>query len=112
MREKEREIKILAITEEGYDAGFKLAGCVTRRVKDEKELSKLLDGLMGCGEYGVILVEETIYQKIDEKKRRRYEELSFPLIIGLNLKEEGRVEPEDHLREITKRALGYSFKIK
>ncbi|MEN3046449.1 MAG: V-type ATP synthase subunit F [Candidatus Hydrothermales bacterium] len=112
MKEKEREIRILAITEEGYDAGFRLAGCVTKVVKDERELLRLLDSLIEGGEYGVILVEETLYQRMDERKRKRYEELSFPLVVGLNLREEGRVDPEEHLGEIAKRTLGYRLKIK
>ncbi|MEO0255203.1 MAG: V-type ATP synthase subunit F [candidate division WOR-3 bacterium] len=112
MKEREKEIKVLALTEEGYDAGFRLAGCITRKVKDEKELSKILEHFIENSEFGVILVEESLYQKIEERKRKKYEELSFPLIIGLNLKPEGRIDPEEYIRELTKRAIGYSLKIK
>lgn len=112
MREKEREMKVLALIGEGYDAGFKLAGCLTKKVRDLRELTKYLDQAIEGGEFGVILVEEDLYHKIDERKRRRYEDLPFPLIIGLNLKPEGRVDPEEHIRNLTKRAIGYSLKIK
>ncbi len=112
MREKIKDVKILAVTEEGYDAGFKLAGCVTKKVRDERELIKLLDEVIGNGTYGIVIVEESLYIKIEERKRRKFEELPFPLIIGLNLKPEGRIEPEERIRELTRRAIGYTLRLK
>ncbi len=112
MKEKVRDVKILAITEEGYDAGFRLAGCVTRKVKDEKDLIKLLDEVIENETYGVVLVEESLYRKIEERKRRKFEELPFPLIIELSLRPEGKLDPEEHIKELTRRAIGYSLRIK
>ncbi len=112
MREKERETKVLALIGEGYDAGFRLTGCTTREIRDLRELTKYLDWAIESEEFGVILVEEDLYQRIEERKRRKYEDLPFPLIIGLNLRSEGRVDPEEHIRDLTKRAIGYSLKLK
>jgi len=112
MKERVRDVRILAITEEGYDAGFMLAGCVTRKVRDEKDLIRLLDEVIENGTYGVVLVESFLYEKIEERRRKKFEEISFPIIISLNLKPEGRVEPEEYIKELTRRVIGYSLKVR
>ncbi len=112
MKEKIRDVRILAITEEGYDAGFKLAGCITRKVKDERELTKLLEKIIEDESYGIVLVEESLYRKIDEKRRKKFDESSFPLIISLSLKTQEKISPEEYLRELTRRTIGYSLRIK
>jgi vacuolar-type H+-ATPase subunit F/Vma7 len=112
MKEKMRDIRILAITEEGYDAGFSLAGCVTRKVEDEKELFEVLERVMENRSFGIILVEEVLFRKIDPRKRKKFEESSDPVVIPISLRSDEKLSPEEYIRELTRRSIGYTLRIK
>ncbi|MEO0276433.1 MAG: V-type ATP synthase subunit F [candidate division WOR-3 bacterium] len=104
--------KILAITEEGYDAGFRLAGCDVEMVKNEKDATFLLERYIEEKIYGIIIVDADLFYKIEDKKRRIFEESLLPSIIPLNLKTKGKRDAREYLREVVRRVLGYSIRIK
>lgn len=107
-----KNYKILAIAEEGYDAGFRLAGCDAEIVKDEKELLAILEKYLEEKIYGIIIVDAEIFHKIDGKKRRVFEESVMPVIIPLPLKGKSKMGAEEYLKEAVRRAIGYSIRIK
>lgn len=107
-----KNYRILAITEEGYDAGFRLAGCDAEIVKDEKDMLSILEKYIENKIYGIIIVDAEIFYKIEERKRKIFEESAIPVIIPLYLKEKGKVGAEEYLKEVVRRAIGYSIRIK
>lgn len=107
-----KNYKILAITEEGYDAGFRLAGCDAEVVKNEKEMFIILEKYLEDRVYGIIIVDAEIFYKIEDKKRKIFEESVIPVIIPLYLKGKSKMSAEEYLKEAVRKAVGYSIRIK
>ncbi|MEO0253478.1 MAG: V-type ATP synthase subunit F [candidate division WOR-3 bacterium] len=107
-----KSYKILAITEEGYDTGFRLAGCDVEMVENEKDVVLILQKYIDEKIYGIIIVDADLFYKIEEKKRRIFEESLLPSIVPLNLKIKGKRDAGEYLKEVVRRVLGYSIRIK
>lgn len=107
-----KNYKVLAITEEGYDTGFRLAGCDVEIIENEKELISLLEKYIDEKIYGIIIIDADIFYKIEEKKRRIFEESLLPSIVPLSLKTKGKIDAREYLKETVRRVLGYSIRIK
>jgi vacuolar-type H+-ATPase subunit F/Vma7 len=107
-----KNYKILAITEEGYDAGFLLAGCDVETVKNENEMFSILEKYSISKIYGIIIVDAEIFYKIPERKRREFEEMLIPSIVPIYFKMKDRKTISEELRESVRRILGYSIRIK
>lgn len=107
-----KSYKILAITEEGYDAGFRLAGCDVEMAGSEKEVISILEKYIEQKNYGIIIVDADLFYKIEDKKRKIFEESLLPSIVPLNLKTKGKRDAREYLKEVVRRVLGYSIRIK
>lgn len=107
-----KDYKILAITEEGYDTGFRLAGADAEIVKDEKDMLAVIEKCLEHKNYGIIIVDAEIFYEIDERKRKVLEESVMPVIIPLHLKQKSKISAEEYLKEVVRRAIGYSIRIK
>ncbi len=107
-----KDYRILAITEEGYDAGFRLAGVDAEIVKDNNGMLAIIEKCFEDKNYGIIIVDAEIFYKIEERKRKVLEESVMPVIIPLYLKQKGKVSAEEYLKEVVRRAIGYSIRIK
>ena len=107
-----KNYKILAITEEGYDTGFRLAGCDVEIVENEKEAISILEKYMEDKIYGIIIIDADIFYKIEGKKRKIFEESLLPSIVPLSLKTKGERDAREYLKEAVRRVLGYSIRIK
>lgn len=107
-----KNYKILAITEEGYDAGFRLAGCDVEVVNNEKDVALILEKYINEKIYGIIIVDADLFYKIEDKKRRIFEESLLPSIVPLSLKTKSKMDAKEYLKEVVGRILGYSIRIK
>ncbi len=107
-----RSYKILAITEEGYDTGFRLAGCDVEIIDNESDVVSLLEKHIEEKIYGIIIIDADIFYKIEEKKRKIFEETLLPSIVPLSLKTKVKRDAREYLKEAVRRVLGYSIRIK
>jgi len=107
-----KNYKILAITEEGYDAGFLLAGCDVETVKNENEMLSILEKHSNSKIYGIIVVDAEIFYKLPERKKREFEEMLIPSVVPIYFKMKGKKTISEELKESVRRILGYSIRIK
>lgn len=97
--------KILVIGDAPLATGFRLAGLEHVIETVPEEFSKELEKAFKSNEFGVIVVNEKMFDDIDWKLRRAIEAKPYPIIITIPDISGPSAKAED-IRALVKRALG------
>ncbi len=100
--------KLAVITDPSLASGFRLAGVEVHTVSSADEARRVLLGLMGEGEMGIIAINSDFLSALDEGTRRRLDESYKPVVVALPTG--AAVAPEErrsrHIAELIRRAIG------
>ena len=100
--------KILVIGDAPLVTGMRLAGLEHCRSADESDFQKKLEQALADEEFGIIVVNEYLLNKIDWRLRKKLDSIAYPVIIPMpaytGVSEEG-----DEIRQMIKRALGFDL---
>lgn len=94
--------------------GFQLAGIEVRKVKEDQDISSLLQDIIEGGEYGLLAVEERLLEKVPENILKRIRKKGIPVIVPIDTPRSwhGEAERETYILRLIRRAIGYQVKIK
>ncbi len=104
----------MVITTEGLSLGFRTAGVETREVPTDTDMSGLLQSLQAEGDYGILVVEERLLERVSEAVMRRIRKKGLPIVLPVVLPHqwEEREEVESPVMRLIRKAIGYQIKIK
>ena len=105
---------ILAIVPDDFDLGFKLTGIDTQGCVSVEEAKQCLSREMAEKRYSVIIIDESFLLSFDASLKKKIQETTFPLIMGIPLKRgfEKKTEAKDYFLKMVQGAIGYEIRIK
>jgi V/A-type H+-transporting ATPase subunit F len=103
--------KLLVIGDEPLAIGFRLAGVENVIQASKDDFQRKLEAALENKEFGVIVVNELMFNTIDWKLRKRIETNPYPIIIKIP-DISGSSEEGESIRELVKRALGIDITTK
>ena len=106
--------EILVIGEPEIIEGFALTGARIRPESDPVRAERLVEQLMRSADAGIIVVTESLFEKIPEKTRIRAEATARPIFVSLPRPAgiEAWGGREDLISRIIRRAIGYRLKVR
>lgn len=113
----DRKYKFLIITHPQLAAGYKLAGVDVEEVRSSKEAEQLLQSIVQSGrEYGIIGIDEDLYNQFDDKVIKKIDEWSIPLVVPFPSSDMyqwvRKKREEDYTSSLIRSAIGYQIKLK
>lgn len=103
--------KILVVGDAPLVTGMRLAGLEHCRAAEESDFQQKLEQALTEEEFGIIVVNEYLLNKIDWRLRKKLDSIAYPVIIPMpaytGVSEEG-----DEIRQMIKRALGFDLAAK
>lgn len=104
---------VTAIIPKGEGMGFGLAGLRVIEVHGAKEGLELLEQEMADERNGVILIDETFIETLSLRMRKKVDESTVPLIVGIPIitKWELIHDRKEIIEHIIRRAVGYRIKL-
>ena len=100
--------QILVIGDAPLVTGMRLAGLEHCRVAGEGDFETKLEQALGEEEFGIIVVNEYLLNKIDWRLKKKLDSIAYPVVIPMpaytGVSEEG-----DEIRQLIKRALGFDL---
>lgn len=107
--------KILAIVGSEVVNGFILAGIEAVHVKSKEEAKQTLMDNLSKNKYGIIIIEEALYEGLDLHLRKTIDKGSLPLVVPLPMemkwKEGDFSTKSDYIARLIRRIIGYNVKI-
>lgn len=100
--------KILVIGDAPLVMGFQLAGIENTVQVTEHTLQKELENALAKPEYGIIVVNEEMLNRIDWRLKKKLDSLAYPVVIPMP-GYSGKSAEGDEIRQIIKRALGFDL---
>lgn len=97
--------KLLVIGDEPLAVGFKLAGIEHVQQATKENFQQHLEAALNDKEYGVIVVNEMMFNNVDWRLKKRIDANPYPIIIQMPDASGSKIEGED-IRTLVKRALG------
>jgi len=91
--------------------GFRLIGIEGEVVDQAKEMEKKIEEVLLNKNIGIVLVEESLFNKIDWRLKKRIENIASPVVLtvaGARPEERGK----ESLDMLIKKALGFELKKK
>lgn len=88
--------------------GFQLAGVENVFPVGEAEFQTTLEQFLQKPEYGILVVSETMLQRIDWRLKKKLDSIAYPVIIPLPAPGE-QSGAGDEIRQLIKRALGFDL---
>ena len=104
---------VSAILPRGEGIGFSLAGARVLEAGSAAEAAEILEAEMDDDKSGVILVDETYLETIPERLKKKADESTVPLVVGIPVikKWEYTHDRTEVIEHIIRRAVGYRIKI-
>jgi len=103
--------KILVIGDAPLVTGMRLAGLEHCRAAEESDFQQKLEEALTQEEFGIIVVNEYLLNKIDWRLKKKLDSIAYPVVIPMpaytGVSEEG-----DEIRQMIKRALGFDLAAK
>jgi len=95
-------------------AGFALAGLQPVEVQDGGEATQRLSALLADPGLGLILVESTLYERLDDDVRRRISSRVLPLVIPFPgpAWTQGVAASDAYVVELLRQAIGYQVRLR
>ena len=104
--------KVLVITRDEIDLGFRLAGVKTHAVRNSEEAREKLVEQLDSKEYGIILLDDELTTDFDNQLEKRILESDFPLVMLIPLRKELKKEiAEDEFSKFISNIIGYRIRI-
>jgi len=102
--------KIIFITPEDAEYGFKLAGVIHHTAREE-EIERLINKLISEPDTGLVVIDERLLASMDKQGLREIEKRWHGILIVIPAPEMPGVEVEDYAIVFIRRAIGYHIKI-
>lgn len=100
--------KILVIGDAPLVTGMRLAGLEHCRAASESDFEIKLEQALGEEEFGIIVVNEYLLNKIDWRLKKKLDSIAYPVVIPMPAYS-GVSEEGDEIRQLIKRALGFDL---
>ncbi len=108
--------RVLGIFRDELAAGFTLAGVEVSRVRDSAGAREVLQGVTDGTEYGLVIIEESLLEGLEERERERLDALNIPLVVPvpgeLRWRTEAEPPADDAVARLIRRAVGYQLDIR
>ena len=88
--------------------GFRLAGLEYALPVTKEEFEKTLEATLEKKEFGIIVVNEKMFNDIDWRLRKKLDSIAYPVVIPLPDISGGGAEG-DEIKAMIKRALGFDI---
>lgn len=106
------EKKILAILYPDVAMGFKMAGVDIWRAEDVKSAENLVLKALNEDSYGIVILEEELYEGFNQKLKDMVMDSVIPLIVPIPIKRLSGERVEDYLRNLIRRSIGFYIRIR
>lgn len=110
-----RKDGIAAVVSEDLGYGFSLAGVEVLPAVDPARAMELLTEEVSRGRFGILIVDETLLEGIDERARNALFERPVPLVIAIPGKMHWRdveqASSDEFVARLIRRAVGYQLNI-
>ena len=75
--------KIVVIGDSPLVTGFQLAGLEDTLVSSKQEFQKTLEEYLAKGEFGIIIVNESMLNEIDWRLRKKLDSIAYPVVVPI-----------------------------
>ncbi len=107
--------KVLALVHEDVGLGFSLAGVAVTEISDNESALESLRAAISSKEYGVIIVEQSFFDSIDERLQDELLHSTIPLIIPVPVemvwRDTEKIPQDDVVARLIRQAVGYQLNI-
>lgn len=100
--------KIIVIGDAPLVMGFKLAGIENTVIVNDSTIQSELERTLENNEYGIIITNETMLNKIDWRLKRKIGTIAYPVVVPMP-DYSGKSVEGDEIRTLIKRALGFDL---
>lgn len=106
--------KLLVITYPDTSLGFRLAGVETKEIKEDEDITAILNDIIKAEDYGLLVIEEKFLEKADEGVLKKIRKTGIPVIVPIDTPKslQTEAEMESYVSRLIRRAIGYQVKIK
>ncbi|MBC7253573.1 MAG: V-type ATP synthase subunit F [Actinobacteria bacterium] len=106
--------KAIVITDPETADGFRLAGVSVIEVENADEAREKIKALLDDPDAGILAVNESFYNAIDEKTQEKIDRIYRPIVIPLPIKEtvEMAGERRAYLARLIHRAIGFDITLR
>lgn len=107
--------KILAIVGSEVVNGFILTGIDAVLAKSKEEARQILGDNLSGDKYGIIIIEETLYEGLDLHLKKIIDKGSLPLVVPLPIEMKWRegdfFAKSSYISQLLRKTIGYNVKI-
>lgn len=105
---------IVVIADRTTSLGFRLAGVECIDVEGDGDITGLLLELVSGDRYGLIVVDERLFNRVPEKVMRRIKKKGYPVVVPITIPRRWveKEAVESPMARLIKRAIGYQIRIK
>jgi vacuolar-type H+-ATPase subunit F/Vma7 len=100
--------KIIVIGDAPLVMGFKLAGIDDTVQVSDATIQEELEKVLANSEYGIIVTNEYLLNKLDWRLRKKLDSIAYPVVIPMP-DYSGKSTEGDEIRNLIKRALGFDL---
>ncbi len=100
--------KIAVVGDASLVMGFKLAGLENTVLTTEENYQQELEKALANKEYGIIITNELMLNRIDWRLKKKLDSIAYPVIVPMPDRT-GRSVEGDEIRNLIKRALGFDL---
>jgi len=106
--------KAIVITDPETADGFRLAGVSVIEVENADEAREKIRSLLDDPDAGILAVNESFYNAIDEKTQEKIDSIYRPIVIPLPIKESVEMagERRAYLARLIHRAIGFDITLR
>ncbi len=108
------EGRVLALCRPPSAVGFALAGLQPMEAQDAGEANRRMSALLADTSLGIVLVESSLYEALDEEVRRRISSRVLPLVIPFPAPAwtERAAASDAYVVELLRQAVGYQVRLR
>jgi vacuolar-type H+-ATPase subunit F/Vma7 len=100
--------RIVVIGDAPLVMGFKLAGIEETVQASDSTIQSELEKVLANKEYGIIITNEKMLNKIDWRLKKKLDSIAYPVVIPMP-DYSGKSAEGDEIRNLIKRALGFDL---
>ena len=106
--------KAIVITDPETADGFRLAGVGVVEVENADEAREKIKGFLDDPDAGILAVNESFYNAIDEKTQEKIDSVYRPIVIPMPIKESVEMagERRAYLARLIHRAIGFDITLR